>query len=125
MRAKTEAEMQGQQPGNLTADLQRLFDRLTKPAIPWQRLLQRFFNALGKDDYSYRRPNRRYMPLDMYLPSVSSPTLGRIDFAIDTSGSVSQETFSYFISEVHHVLKRFKPEAIEYSSLIMNSNLMM
>lgn len=111
-RAKVEAEMAGKMPGKLSPDLQRLLDRLTNPVIPWQRLLQRFFTAVNKNDYSMRTPNRRYMPLDMYLPTLHSPHMGPVDFGIDTSGSITNKIFSYFMSEVHHVLKRFKPEHV-------------
>ena len=112
MRGKVMAEMAGCMPGDLGPDLQRLIDSLTKPAIPWQRLLQRFFNAMNKGDYSWRKPNRRYQPLGMYLPSLYTPAMGPVDFAWDTSGSISDKIFQYFVSETHHVLKKFNPEFI-------------
>ena len=112
VRAKIEAEMAGKPPGELGPDLDRLLNKLTKPQIPWQRLLARFFNALGKCDYTYSRPNRRYIAQDIYLPSLYSNALGRVDFAIDTSGSITDEIFTYFIIEAHFVLKKFNPEQI-------------
>lgn len=112
MRGKVMAEMAGCMPGDLGPDLQRLIDSLTKPTIPWQRLLQRFFNAMNKGDYSWRKPNRRYQPLGMYLPSLYTPAMGPVDFAWDTSGSISDQIFQYFVSETHHVLKKFNPEFI-------------
>ncbi|XAG95295.1 hypothetical protein MIF8_4 [Erwinia phage MIF8] len=112
MNAKSAAEMAGQEPGKCGADLERLFNEMTKPAIPWQRLLQRFLNALNKFDYSMKKPNKRYIDQELYLPSLYSPGLGRIDFAVDTSGSITDEIFNYFISEIHHVLKRFQPDGV-------------
>jgi len=112
MRGKTLAEMSGQMPGELGPDLQRILDRLTKPVIPWQRILQRFFNAMQKNDFTWARPNRRYISQDIYLPSMLSPALGPIDFAWDTSGSITDKIFNYFVSETYHVLKRFKPEYV-------------
>lgn len=112
MRGKVMAEMAGCMPGDLGPDLQRLIDGLTKPAIPWQRVLQRFFNAMNKGDYSWRKPNRRYQPLGMYLPSLYTPAMGPVDFAWDTSGSITDTIFNYFVSETHFVLKFFNPEFI-------------
>lgn len=112
MRGKAMAEMAGKMPGNLPIDLQRLIDKVTKPEIPWQRVLQRFFNAMNKNDYSWRKPNRRYQALGMYLPSLYSPAMGPVDFAWDISGSVTDQIFNYFRSETYHVLKRFNPEYI-------------
>lgn len=112
MRGKTMAEMAGQMPGELGADLQRLIDSITKPAIPWQRVLQRFFNAMNKSDFSWRRPNRRYQHMGIYLPSMYSPAMGPVDFAWDVSGSITDTIFKYFVSETHFVLKKFNPEFI-------------
>lgn len=112
MAAKSAAEQAGQEPGKTGADLERLFSEMLKPAIPWQRLLQRFLNSLNKHDYSMRKPNKRYIDNELFLPSLHSPGLGRIDFAADASGSITDEIFNYFISEIHHVLKRFQPDGV-------------
>lgn len=111
MRAKVMAEMAGKMPGSLGGDLDRLMNRMLKPAIPWQRLLQRFLNSVTKSDFSWKRPNRRYMP-DLYMPTLRSPGLGRIDFGVDTSGSVQEFMFDAFMSEIYHVVKRFKPDCV-------------
>lgn len=112
MRAKIQCEMAGKPPGELGPDLDRLFAKLTEPMIPWQRYLRRFFNEMVKTDYTWSRPNRRYIADDIYLPSMNGHKLGRIDFAIDTSGSISDEVFTYFLSEIAFVLKAFKPESV-------------
>nr|UVX89083.1 MAG: Putative metallopeptidase domain [Bacteriophage sp.] len=112
MRGKTLTEMENKTPGNIGPELQRIIDRLTKPVIPWQRILQRFFTSMQKNDFTWARPNRRFISQDIYLPSMLSPALGPIDFAWDTSGSISNQIFQYFVSETYHVLKRFKPEYV-------------
>jgi hypothetical protein len=37
-----------------------------------------FFRDLASDDYSWSRPNKRFLPYDIYLPSLRSPSLGEI-----------------------------------------------
>lgn len=113
MRGKAMAEMAGKMPGNIGADLQRLIDSITKPAIPWQRVLRRLMFAMTKGDFSWARPNRRYQPIGMYLPSQYSPGLGPGSFAWDVSGSVSDKVFNFFVNETHHVLKSFNPDYID------------
>jgi predicted metal-dependent peptidase len=113
MRGKTMAEMAGKMPSQLGPDLQRLLDEILKPAIPWQKVLRRLLFATVKGDYSWSRPNRRYLHLGMYLPSNNTPGLGPGDFAWDVSGSIDETIFNFFVSETHHVLKRFSPDYID------------
>lgn len=113
MRGKAMAEMAGKMPSNIGPDLQRLIDSILKPAIPWQRVLRRLMFAMTKGDFSWARPNRRYQPMGMYLPSQYSPGLGPGSFGWDVSGSVYDRVFNFFVSETHHVLKGFNPDYID------------
>lgn len=113
MRGKAMAEMAGKMPSDIGPDLQRLIDSILKPAIPWQRVLRRLFFAMTKGDFNWMRPNRRYHPMGIYLPSQYSPGLGPGAFGWDVSGSVLDRIFNFFVSETHHVLKGFNPDYIE------------
>ena len=68
-------------------------------------------NKYAKNDYSWRKPSRRYFP-QHYLPSLYSESLMDLCFAVDTSGSVSDKDFNRFISEVSGVFKMMKPEKL-------------
>ena len=114
--SKTQAKMgDGFDPNGLPHELQRIFNDLEKPLMPWNKILARFLNQAAKNNYSWTKPNRRFLPMDIYLPSMSSEGLDRIDFIVDTSGSISDHQFNQFISEVDKVLKQFKPESIGFS----------
>lgn len=108
VRAVTQSKLAGDKPGSIPGAVEIFLDRLLNPKLPWYTLLRRFLNARIKDDYSWQKPNRRFFP-DMYLPSQHSEGLGHIVFAVDTSGSVSDEDFLRFISEIAQVLRQFKP----------------
>lgn len=92
-------------PGEIAVFL----DKLLKPKLPWYRILANILNGLAQDDYSYRKPNRRYMP-DFYLPSLYSELLGEIAVAVDVSGSVTQNEFNAFMSEINAIHNAMKPE---------------
>lgn len=98
--------------GNVPGDIQRYYEELMKPSVPWQTVLSRFLFGVSKTDYSFRRPSRRGMAMDLTLPGRYGNSMDCIDFAIDTSGSVSEETFNKFITEIHEVFKQFSPENI-------------
>lgn len=103
------AEMQGQS-GSVPESIKRHFKDLSKPQVTWRVVLQRFVSQLTQDDYSWRRPNKKYLP--HYLPKLHNKTLNRLDFAIDTSGSINEAQFTQFVSEVHSVLRMLKPKEI-------------
>ncbi len=108
-RAAMMAEMSNQ-AGSVPVGIKRHLEDISKPKINWRVVLRRFFSDLSPSDYSWRRPNRKYMP--NYLPKLVSQNLGRIDFAIDTSGSISNEDFNQFISEVHGVMRMLNPKEV-------------
>lgn len=110
------ASMQAQQmnQAHTTPEaVRRFLDSLTEPKVDWRVVLQRFMVDTAKDDYSWRKPNRRMLTRGFYLPSLQSTSLSKISFAVDTSGSISQKEFNLFMSEVLGVLKQFKPKEID------------
>lgn len=111
VKAATQSRMQNDDPGTIPGDIQRMLDELLNPKLPWNQILQNHMSALCKDDYSFRKPNRRFFP-EHYLPSQHSEGLEEIAIAIDTSGSVSDEMFTEFLSEIDHIQKRLHPEKI-------------
>jgi predicted metal-dependent peptidase len=108
-QADMQAQMSGQDAGDYPAELARFLDELHNPQLPWGTILQNYMSAYAKEDYSYAKPNRRFLP-DFYLPSLHSEGLDEIAIAIDTSGSVSKEEFTAFLSEVNEIKERLKPQ---------------
>lgn len=104
--AATAAVMNGQ-PGSIPGDVQMYLDSLLKPKLPMATYLRRFFTALQKNDYTWQRPNRRYMPI--YLPSMRSEALCEIAFAYDMSCSVQDEDIRRYVSEMVGVMRNLKP----------------
>lgn len=114
--AKVQSKMSDSfNPDGMPHEMQRILRDLEKPLMPWNKILARFLNQAAKNNYSWTKPNRRFLPMDIYLPSMSSEGLDRVDFIIDTSGSISEEDFSQFVTEIDKVLKQFKPESIGVS----------
>ena len=111
VKASLQAEINGADFSSIPGDLLRKIQDLTAPKLPWFKLLRRFLNQTKKEDYSWRKPNKRYMP-DYYLPSLYSEGMGEVVIAIDTSGSISEEDFTIFISEVASIFKMLKPSCI-------------
>jgi predicted metal-dependent peptidase len=108
VKAATQSKMLGDEPGTIPGDISLSLDKLLNPKLPWNVLLQNYMDSYAKDDYTWRRPNRRYMP-DHYLPSAFSENLGEIAVAEDVSGSVSQADHTKFISELNGIKTTLNP----------------
>jgi len=111
IRASVQAKMNGDSAGSIPGQIEIYLDKLLKPRLPWNRILQKYLNSTAKNDYSFRKANRRYFPTH-HLPSLHSENLQDIVIAVDTSGSVSTEDFTVFVTEVDSILRMMKPAKI-------------
>jgi len=112
VKAATQAKMQGEQAGAIPGEIQRLIDKLINPILPWESILQRFITEKVKNDYSWARPNKRFMP-DFYLPTQYSESLSKLTFCIDTSGSISTKDLQKILSEIQYIRDTMKPSEME------------
>ena len=109
VRAYTQAKMADDKAiGNLPGEVTRHIEDLINPRLPWQVLLNRFLDVKTREEYSWNRRNRRYS--DVYMPSMQSYGLGHLTFAIDTSGSISDEELRELLSELQGIQRTFLPE---------------
>lgn len=100
----------GADAGNIPADVQVFLDGLLKPKLPMAAHLRKFFNAIDKSDYSWKKLNRRFYP--MLMPGLQGKKLGHIAFAFDMSSSVSDADIKRYVSELYAVIRNLKPERI-------------
>jgi predicted metal-dependent peptidase len=103
------------QRGNAPAWLRKLVADLVEPKVPWQDTLREFCHRLSRDDYSFRRPNRRHIQRGFVLPSLYSESLGPIVLAFDSSGSIFgvPELVRAILSEMQGILDLCRPEHIQ------------
>lgn len=100
--------------GKLSGSLQTIVDQVTNPKVDWRSVLARFLRANNKSDFTWARPNRRFIGSGMYLPSLHNPSLETIVIAVDTSGSITNEELQQFTSETSHILHDLNPELIHF-----------
>lgn len=82
-----------------SAEFQRNYTDITNPKLPWNVILRRYVNATVNDDYSWRKPNRRFQ--DVYLPSLcDGDALTKLNVYMDVSGSVDEKTIGKFLTEI-------------------------
>lgn len=112
--ALSQAANLGKGRGQLPGDLARLIGDILNPKADWRELLRRFIKDRAKDDYSWTRPNPRYLQSGFILPSLDSQRLGKIAVAIDTSGSIDATLLDSFMTEVESIVHEARPSTLTF-----------
>ncbi len=100
--------------GKLGSNGNRNFDELMQPQVDWREVLREFIQTTctGSDYSTWKRPNRRYIGADIYMPSGITERIDELVLAIDTSGSISDTAVALFLSEVQSICTTVKPEKV-------------
>lgn len=100
--------------GKVNGNLNRSFTDLMSAKVDWREALREFVSSVvtGKDDSTWRRPNRRWLQHDIYMPSTIAESMGSILIAVDTSGSIRDEDVNKFLSEVVGIMNNVNPEQV-------------
>lgn len=88
--------------GTLSAAMKKLLDRLTAPKVDWRAMLRRYIDACNVSDYSWQRPNRRFLHQNLILPGTVEDGVSLLTVLFDTSGSVfDAKILTAFASEIN------------------------
>ena len=113
MRVKAACQAAKSCGGHVPQWAEDMVEEMAKPKVNWKRKLFHLASQIvwARNDYSYRRHNRRYIPHNIIAPTLYNPdaTIGQIVCAIDTSGSVSQDELEQFWGEIVEILKSLQP----------------
>jgi predicted metal-dependent peptidase len=85
------------------------------PEVDWAEQLREYVSAIcvGKGESTWRKPNRRWLGQDIYMPSQVAESIGNIVVAIDTSGSISGEAITRALSELVGICDNTTPERVD------------
>lgn len=100
--------------GNKAGGMPRELADLLEAKIDWREELREFIKTFchAKDKSSWRRPNRRFLSGDVYLPTLIGEKVGHLVVGVDTSGSIGQE-LAEFLSEVKCIAEEVSPEKVD------------
>ena len=97
--------------GHLPAGLEDLIDKYLKPQVDFRSRLRRLVQcAFINDDYTWRKPNRRFVPHGLYMPSMFSERVGTLAIGQDTSGSMwDKDIMTACGSEIRAIVEDIQP----------------
>ena len=107
--AVEQAENVAKLAGKLPAGVSRGLEAAQAAGVDWRELLHRAWSETIPADYSWTRPNRRYVWSGLYLPGITLEGAGEIAIAVDCSGSVSARQLGLFEAEVRSILEGQRP----------------
>lgn len=108
-QAAQAAKARGKLPGKLAEIVSEFINVKT----PWYDHLERYMNGMTNNDYTWLRPNRRFIGQGMYLPSTGKmPTMGEVVLQVDISGSVSKTEIDYYNGHVRRIMADCNPTRV-------------
>lgn len=102
----TEAYNHAKQIGKAPAGMERMFEHLNRHKLNWRTILRRTVASKIPFDTTYTKPNKKYLCHDIIMPGFYGESV-KIICAIDTSGSISEDELSLYISEMIGIARTF------------------
>ena len=101
--------------GNGAGGIDRDILDLIESKINWRDALREFVKATcsAKDTSSWRKINRRFISMGIYMPSMVGEKVGHLVVAADMSGSIGQAETSKVLSEVKAIAEDVKPNRVD------------
>lgn len=93
-----------QNGGTLPGFLERIAGVLAKPKINWRDRLRDFVDGNMSVDYTWQRPNRRFVHTGLTLPGTYQDALHHLLFFADVSGSITPDILQAYGGEVQSTL---------------------
>ncbi len=87
---------------------------LLSAKVDWREQLRDFVTqtCVGKDYSTWAKPNRRFLGMDVYMPSSISEAIDELVIGIDTSSSIGGRQLSQFLGEVAGIAEMTKPSKV-------------
>jgi predicted metal-dependent peptidase len=99
--------------GKMPASMEGLIEKMIKPNTPWHQLTERFMLLQVKTGTSWRRPNKRFLSQDIYMPSYDiQPRMGTVVIQMDESGSIGDKELQHFSGHINSIIEVCRPEKV-------------
>lgn len=86
--------------GKVPGFLERVVKELNKPKVPWPVVLRPYVENSTKKTDTWSKPNRKFIGSGIYLPGKVSDAVEHGVIVLDTSGSITDELLTSYLSEM-------------------------
>jgi len=97
MKAAARCRSQGKMPGSMPSFYEEYIETIKKSNVPWYRILYRYAkeSLKGNTDRNPFKPDPKYLPFDIFIPTERGRRVSKLVLIVDTSGSMETEEFKY------------------------------
>jgi len=106
-RVVREAHNFARQQGNVPAGIERIFADILNPVMDWKEILRKFIVSVIPHDFTYTYPSKKSYSTGFYMPKVVREYVDII-VAVDSSGSIRDEEYAEFLTEIWAMSKQFE-----------------
>jgi predicted metal-dependent peptidase len=106
------AGMKAEGVGAMTNYTKGFIKKVLAPTVYWQDELHMMTQDMCKKDYTWKRPNVRYMQQGQYMPSMFGQHTPDMVFFVDRSGSLTDEHLAQIMAEVRNIIEQFTVRVI-------------
>jgi len=106
-RVVREAHNFARQQGNVPAGIERIFSDILNPVMNWKEVLRKFIVSVIPHDFTYAYPSKKSYSSGFYMPRVVREFID-IVVAVDSSGSITDEEYAEFLTEIYAMSKQFE-----------------
>lgn len=101
--------------GKVGANVDRTFGDLLQPQVNWEDQLREWLRttAVGNDLSTWRKPARRWLGQDAYMPSRYTEAVKRVTIGVDTSGSIGHDQLRRALTEIMSACESVRPETVD------------
>ena len=110
--ATAQAAHEAQKQGKLPGSLQRFVNEALGYSVHYREILWRFATEISKNDYTWARPNRRWLSAGLYMPRLYSEQMGEMAVVVDTSGSIGDKVLANFGGEISALRAALNPRRL-------------
>lgn len=94
--------------GSIPYGVERMIGNLVKPKKNWKKSLRRYTRSIISRGYSYMIPNKPLFDQGFTVPGFrNKKDILDLTIMVDTSGSISQDELTVFVSEIQGIMKSF------------------
>lgn len=95
-----QAALTAKKAGHLPGFMEEMINELLTPVINWKEVINRFIIDIARNDYSFSRPNTRFLHTGFIMPSLYNIEPNNIIILNDCSGSMNKSLCQKIGSEV-------------------------
>ena len=101
------AAFKAQGAGKMDGGTKDLVKKATASTVDWTEELVFLMQDLARNNYSFTKPNVRYMDNQVFMPSIAGTRTSDLLFFVDTSGSLSEYQLRKIMGEIRAIITDF------------------